>query len=78
MKLAFVKTQSLIQNNSRKGKFEVETSFQKSSSPEEYVTTISIKEGGKTYEISVDCLGRTREVGDALFFKSGKGYCTNV
>ena len=64
VKLAFKKarSQTLLQNNSKKGKFAMETSLPTLTSLNQYVTTTSIKEGGQTYEISLDCMGRTREV----------------
>ena len=56
------KAQTLMQNNSKKGKFVMETSLPSLTNFDRYVTTTSIKEGGQTYEISLDCMGRTREV----------------
>ncbi len=64
VKLAFKKAraQAGMQNNSKKGKFAIETSLQTSPNLNQYVTMTSIKKGGRTYEISLDCIGRTREV----------------
>jgi hypothetical protein len=64
VKLALKKAraQAVTQNNSKKGKFVIETSLQTLPSLDQYVTTTSIKKGGHTHEISLDCIGRTREV----------------
>lgn len=57
------RAQAMMQNNSKKRKFAIETSFNETSpNVDEYVTTTSIKKGGYTYKIAVDCIGRTREV----------------
>lgn len=63
VKLALKKAraQAVTQNNSKKGKFVIETSLQTLPSLDQYVTTTSIKKGGHTHEISLDCIGRTRE-----------------
>lgn len=68
VKLALKKAraQAMVQANSKKGKFAIETSLQTSPGVDRYVTTTSIKKGGETYEISLDCIGRTREVGSYL------------
>lgn len=50
------------QSSHKKGKFSIESSLQTSPKNEEFVTTTSFKKGGKTYEISSDSIGRTREV----------------
>ena len=65
VKLALKKARAhaMAQNNSKKGKFAVDTSLQTLPGVDQYVTTTSIKKGGQTYEISLDCIGRTREVG---------------
>ncbi|XP_028405098.1 uncharacterized protein LOC114527596 [Dendronephthya gigantea] len=63
VKLAFKKAraQAMMQNNSKKGKFAIETSLPSLSNINQYVTTTSIKKAGQTYGISLDCIGRTRE-----------------
>lgn len=73
VKLAFKKARahSMVQNNSKKGKFAIETSLQTLPSVDQYVTTTSIKKGGETYEISLDCIGRTREVATTQYNKLG-------
>lgn len=73
VKLALKKarTQSLLHNHSRKGKFALEMSSHRSPNSDEHVTTTSIKKEGQTYEVSLDCIGRAREVhfSDISFFK---------
>lgn len=63
VKLALKKarTQSLLHNHSRKGKFALEMSSHRSPNSDEHVTTTSIKKEGQTYEVSLDCIGRARE-----------------
>ena len=80
VKLALKKAraQAMMQNKSRKGKFAIETSLQTLPSFDEYVRTTSIKKEGQTYGISLDCVGRTREVQFIKYHLLLYIYCSRI